>query len=464
MLSSNELWKIIKSSANSANEYFDIFLESSIRTLINFDDNKVESISTGIDSGVGIRLISNDLNIFFHSNDTNFNNIVSLCKEIRTASEVTMQNPISDDLNKLELLPEKIISPVIKNPANLFSHLEKIKIIEACNKAARGYSDEIKQVSVAYFDTTKKTNFVNTEGTSVEQDKYYIRMVVQAVAQRGDILQTAFEAPGLQCGFDFFNKNKPEELGRMVALRAVKMLDSVPSPSGPMQVVLASGSGGVIFHEAVGHGLEADEVEKGSVFRNKLGQKVASSCVTLIDNPTIAELWGSYEYDDEGSPSKETVLIENGVLKNYICDKYYGEKIGLKSSGNGRRENYLYAPIPRMSNTYLKPGSTYPNEIIKSTKSGLYAKKLGGGQVDPQSGDFVFSIAEGYLIKNGKICEPVRGATLIGNGPKILNLIDMVADDLEFDAGTCGKDGQGAPVTTGQPTIRIKEITVGGVQ
>ena len=218
----------------------------------------------------------------------------------------------------------------------------------------------------------------------------------------------------------------------------------------------------MIFHDAVGHGLEGDHIEKGSVYSTLLGSKVASEAVTLLDDSTLDGLWGSYAFDDEGEPSRRRVLIENGILKGYLCDRYWGRKLGVGSSGSGRRQGYSSMPIARMSNTFLQPGELSNEEIVAATDNGIYAKKLGGGQVDPMTGEFMFSVSEGYLIEGGKIAGPVRGATLIGNGPDILSKVDLVGNDLGFEPGTCGKDGQGVPVCIGQPTCRVTEMTVGG--
>jgi TldD protein len=455
-LTKDQIEQIINSVISNKDQYNDLYLESTERTSIQLDDNKIETVNFGIDEGAGIRLVDGNSSFYVYTNILDFKNLVNVGKELKQ-NHIEQKNPIKFEKDIVEIRQK------VQIPLDEVSTRKKAEMLLKCNEAARNAGKEIKQVSIVYFDGLKAGTIINSENINDFQERNFIRFIVQVVAAKDGIVQTAFEAPGLQRGFEFFEKYNPGKLGRDVALTAIKMLDAQNSPSGPMQVVLAAGSGGVIFHEAVGHGLEADEVEKGSVFRNQIGQKVAADCITLIDDPTIEGLWGSYAFDEEGVKAQRTVLIENGILKSYLCDRFSGKRIGFNSTGNGRRENYSFQPIPRMSNTFLQQGGFNTEEIIQATKKGLYAKKLGGGQVDPQSGDFVFSVTEGYLIENGKIGQPVKGATLIGNGPKILKLIDLVGNDLEFDPGTCGKEGQGVPVTTGQPTIRIKEITVGGM-
>jgi TldD protein len=275
-------------------------------------------------------------------------------------------------------------------------------------------------------------------------------------------MQTGYEAPGGSCGFELLDEYPPEEMARLAAERALLMLTAKHAPAGKMQVVLAAEAGGTLIHEACGHAFEADFILKGtSVYLGKQSKKVASPLITVYDDGTLKGKFGTYRFDDEGSPSNNTVLIEKGILKNYLTDYYNGKALNLPLSGNGRRESYRSHPIPRMTNTYIAPGKSLPQEIIDSVKDGLLVRKMGGGEVDVTNGDFVFEVTEGYLIENGKIKHPVRGAILIGNGPRVLESIDMVGEDLEFQTGVCGKFDH-APVADGQPTIRIPEIVVGG--
>jgi TldD protein len=283
------------------------------------------------------------------------------------------------------------------------------------------------------------------------------------VAKEKEILQTGTETKGGFIGWEIFDEFSPEEIATIAAKRAILMLEAQKAPAGEMTVILSSSAGGTMIHEAIGHGLEADIIQKGaSKYCGKIGKKIASSLITVIDNPTLPNKRGSYRFDDEGNSSQKTILVENGVLKSYLYDYLTAKKDKIKPTGNGRRQSYHYRPIPRMSNTYIAPGKTDPKKIIKSVKRGLFVKQMGGGQVDTVTGDFVFEVEEGYLIEDGKITKPVRGATLIGNGPEVLREIDMVGNDLGFEIGTCGKEGQGVPVSDGQPTLRIPKIIVGG--
>jgi TldD protein len=285
------------------------------------------------------------------------------------------------------------------------------------------------------------------------------------VSADGEIIQTGYEPVGGTMGFEIFDFHSPEEVAEVAAKRSLQMLSARKAPMGRMAVVLSSEAGGTMIHEAIGHGLEADLAQQGlSVYSEKIGQEVASSLITVVDDPTLPQRRGSYAFDDEGVSSRRTVLVENGILKSYLYDRLSALKDGVESTGNGRRESYQHKPIPRMSNTMIVPGKMKPEEIIRSVEKGLFVKKMGGGQVNTVNGDFVFEVSEGYLIEKGSVCEPVRGAILIGNGPQVLREIDRVGDDLGFSIGTCGKDGQGVPVGDAQPTLRIPELVVGGQQ
>ncbi|MBI3353792.1 MAG: TldD/PmbA family protein [Nitrospirae bacterium] len=304
----------------------------------------------------------------------------------------------------------------------------------------------------------------NTDGFLTEDERVYTTAMIQVIAADGKIIQTGQEPIGGLIGFELFDENPIEKAAETAAQRAVMMLKARPAPAGRMPVILSAEAGGTMIHEAIGHGLEADLAMQGlSVYSKKIGEMVASPIITVIDDATMPNKRGSLRFDDEGVDAQKTILVEKGILKGYMYDRLWSMKEGVRSTGNGRRESYKYRPIPRMTNTLIAPGKSVPEEIIKSTSSGLFVKKMGGGQVNTVNGDFVFEVSECYLIENGKIGEPVRGATLTGNGPEVLKNIDIVGNDLGFSIGTCGKDGQGVPVSDAQPTLRITSLTVGGL-
>ncbi|MFA5098380.1 MAG: TldD/PmbA family protein [Candidatus Margulisiibacteriota bacterium] len=408
-------------------DFTETFEESSSSTSIILEDGKIDKIITGAEAGTGIRTIKG--------------------WEIDYSYE-----------NAGGLRPDAQTGPSIDS---------RISLLHKADKAARSASNLIKQVTVSYGDKTQLIKVKNSDGVNRSDSRSRTRFVINVIAEKDGVIQTGYETfgnciVGTARELPLPNLGTIESLAKKAAERAIMMLSAPHAPSGEMSVIIMSEAGGTLIHEACGHGLEADFIYKGiSVYAGKLGQKVASELVTVIDDATIPNAYGSFGCDDEGTPSQKKVLIENGVLRGYMSDIYFSKLLGIKSSGNGRRENYTLKPHPRMTNTYIEKGKTDPKEIISSINEGLLVKKLGGGQVNVTNGDFVFDVQEGYLVKAGKIETPVRGAMLIGNGPKILEEIDMVGNDLNFITGTCGK-GDHAPVTDAMPTVRIPQIVVGG--
>ena len=319
---------------------------------------------------------------------------------------------------------------------------------------------------VNYSDKLKIFTVINSNGTFVKEKRPYTVIGLRIIASSANEIQTGYDSIGGVAGFSVLDAVKVEELSRRTAERSVRMLHADRAPAGRMTVVTSSEAGGTFIHESIGHSLEADLVQKGisDIYAGKLGMKVASEIITVVDDATVAGRMGSFVYDDEGYPAKKNVLVHRGVLKNYMYDYLSAKKDNAASTGNGRRQSYRHIPIPRMTNTMIMPGNKKPQEIIEAVENGIYVKKMGGGQVDTANGNFVFNVEESYRIVKGKIGSMVRGAILIGNGPVILKSIDMVGDDLGFGMGVCGKDGQGVPVGDAQPTLRIPEITVGGTQ
>jgi TldD protein len=316
---------------------------------------------------------------------------------------------------------------------------------------------------VNYRDFIQRVYIVTSEGIIAEDERVHTLSTVHVIASENGIIQTGYETAGGHIGFELFDSVSVEELSLKASRRALMMLQARRAPGGRMPVVISSDAGGTMIHEAIGHGLEADLAQYGlSVYSHQLGHEVASSLVTVIDDATLPHRRGSYRFDDEGTPSQRTVLVDRGILSGYMYDKFTAARDGVASTGNGRRESYRHRPLPRMSNTFIAPGDAASDEVVKSTPEGLFVKRMGGGQVNTVTGDFVFEVQEGYLIENGTIGEPVREATLTGSGPGVLNAIDLIASDLGFSIGTCGKDAQGVPVSDAMPTIRIREMVVGG--
>jgi TldD protein len=302
-----------------------------------------------------------------------------------------------------------------------------------------------------------------SDGRWVEETRPRVRLGVSVVAARDGNIQTGFHGPAGLAGLEVIERHPPAETALVAAKRAVTMLDSDPAPAGEMTAVLAPGMGGVLFHEAVGHPLEADIVDKeASVYRGKVGERVASTLVNGVDDATIPNGWGSFSFDDEGAPAQRTVLFTDGVLEGWLYDRLRAEEDGVASSGNGRRQSYAYPPIPRMTNTYLLDGTSSADELLSSTERGIYVTALAGGQTNPATGDFVFGCSEAYLVEGGRATKPIRGANLIGRAIDVMSSIDGLADDFDIWPGVCGKDGQGVPVGSGSPTLRISRITVGG--
>jgi TldD protein len=339
----------------------------------------------------------------------------------------------------------------------------KVAWLREADDAARAVDPAVRQVLVAYVDSLQHVLIANSLGVWAEEERPRIRLIAQVVAARDDVIQMGFDGPAASAGAEFLDLRPPAATAETAARMALAMLDGTAAPAGEMPVVLAPGGGGILFHEACGHGLEADHIQKdASVFKGRMGETFASPLVTGVDDGTVPSAWGTNAFDDEGTPTRRTVLFDEGTLVSELYDLVRAEHAGAPSTGNGRRQSYAYLPIPRMTNSSILPGASRALDVVADTPRGLYAKTLGGGQVNPATGDFVFGVAEGYLIENGKIAGPVRGANLIGNGPQILAAIDAVADDFDTRDGICGKEGQGVPVSNGSPTLRIARMTVGG--
>ena len=446
--------------ASGGVDYADVYQETSMVTGIQMEDGKIEKLIEGTDQGAGLRVISAGRTSYAYTNELTGVAFEEMSGSMKAALgkgggpgialDLTRKNPLLDFAIKID--PSGV--PLER----------KVGLIEAANRAARGYHKSIEQVSITYRETLQKVAVVSSEGFFLAEDeRIQTIFIVNVIAREDGVVQTGYEPVGGFLGFELFDQISAEEVALKAAGKAVMMLTARRAPGGRMPVVISSEAGGTMIHEAVGHGLEADLAQRGlSVYSGKMGQKIASAAISVLDDATIPEKRGSFRFDDEGTPSQKTVLIKDGILTSFMHDRLSAMRAGARPTGNGRRQSYRHRPIPRMTNTMIAPGKAAASDVLKATPKGLFVKRMGGGQVNTLTGDFVFDVQEGYLIENGEMAEPVRGATLAGNGPRVLMNIDMVGSDIGFSIGTCGKDGQGVPVSDAQPTIRVPELVVGG--
>lgn len=458
MLDESLVREVLGTALSSGGSFAEVYAEERDTVTGRLDDGRVEELSTGRDRGAGVRVVVGRTTGYAYSNRTDRESLLEAAGA--AAAAVSGPRPLAvADLTRLE--PTVTHPP--EEPASAVPQERKVAWLREADDAARSVAPEVRQVVVGYGDSVQRVLIACSEGRWTEEERHRLRLVVQVVAARDGILQTGFEGPAGLGGVELLERHPPAETARKAARQAVAMLDGVPAPAGEMAVVVGPAGGGVLFHEACGHGLEADTVGKeASIYRGRMGEALASPLVTGVDDATVPQGWGSFSFDDEGTPAERTVLFDRGVLSGFLFDRYWGRESDHPTTANGRRQSYAHLPIPRMTNTSILPGETDPEEVVADTRKGLYAKTLGGGQVNPATGDFVFGVSEGYLIEDGEITRPVRGANLIGNGVAILRAVDAVGSDYDWRPGTCGKDGQGVPVGTGSPTLRIARMTVGG--
>ena len=459
VLDADLLTRVLDSATAAGAEFAEVFAEDVRNTSAVLDDGRIEDLTSGRDRGAGIRVINGDTTGFAHTSDLSEEGLVQAARVAAAAAKrggggvrSVALDPASTPPRRFQVAPEDVAKAT------------KVALLRRADAAARARGSAITQVSARYGDTRRRIAVATTDGTFAADDQVRTLFAVGCVA-KGDVgLQTGSETTGHTIGFELFDRVLVEELAERAADRALLKLGARPAPSGTMPVVIGPGSGGVLFHEACGHGLEADLVAKGaSAFAGRVGQQVASPLVTLIDDGTMAGEWGCFAVDDEGQPAQRNVLIEDGILVDYLWDGLRARKEGRPASGNGRRQSYRHLPMVRMTNTYLAGGQTDPADILADTERGVYVAKLGGGQVNTASGDFVFGMVEAYLIEDGQLTAPLREGQLIGNGPRVLQQIEAVGNDFAMGPpGTCGKDGQGVPVGDGVPTLRVAELTIGG--
>ncbi|MBP2654764.1 MAG: peptidase modulator of gyrase [Firmicutes bacterium] len=460
MLDRRVLDEILNKALNNGGDFADVFVENRMSTMVSCEENRIERIKTGTDAGAGVRVVSGDTTAYAYTNKVTEDELLKVADIASRAAKGAGR----DTVINLKTVKSTLDLDVAVFPETVAID-DKVRAVETVNRAAREVDERIKQVMVGYGDVTQDVIIANSLGRLVEDRRVRTRLAVNAVAADGNQIQTGFESLGSNQGFEIITDDACTNLAKEAARRAITSLTAKPMPAGKMPVVMAGVAGGTMVHEACGHGLEADLVQKGlSVYSGKKGQKVAATGITVVDDGTIPRKYGTLRFDDEGFSTEKTVLIENGVLTGFMYDYLTASKDKVKPTGNGRRESFEHKPIPRMRNTYIAPGSDDPDKIVRSVKNGLLVKKMGGGQVNTVNGDFVFDVAEGYMIQDGQVTNAVRGATLTGNGPEVLKMIDMIGSDMGFTIGTCGKDGQGAPVSDAQPTIRIPEIIVGGTE
>jgi TldD protein len=458
MLDRDLVADVLATARRRGGDFAEVFVEERTSTAIRLDDGKVEELTTGADRGAGVRVVTGTSYGYAFSNRLDRDSLREAAEAASAALRGDAPGRVVDLVRAEGEGRNRAERPAADLPA-----ADKVGWLREVDAAARGVSDEVTQVTGIYGDSLQRRLIATSDGRWIEEDRPRIRLVATVVAKRGDVIQTGWQGPAACAGIEFLDRHAPAETGRIAAERAVTMLGSIPAPAGEMPVVVANGCGGVLFHEAVGHPLEADAVDKeASVYRGLVGTRCASELINGVDDATIANGWGSYDFDDEGEPGARTVLFTDGVLQGFLQDRMRAAKMGVATTGNARRESYAYPPIVRMTNTNILPGATDPADVIGSTDRGIYVTGLAGGQVNPATGDFVFGVSEGFLIEGGQVTTPVRGANLIGRALEVMSSVDAVGTDFETWEGVCGKDGQGAPVGSGSPTLRIGRITVGG--
>jgi TldD protein len=461
-LTQADVERYLAAALSAGGEYADLYFEYLTTSSVNVDESLVKSASQGISAGCGVRVISGERTGYAYTDDLAPEKILRAAHTAALIASGPAKQPVVDlkEHNGRNLYPIAL-APTDAEVAN------KVEFVMRADRAARAYDSRIREVRAGYADELRQILVVGSDGSFAYDTQPLARLNVMCLGKDSKGQSSRGSAGGGgRVALDFFNSEKtPEHFAKEAARQAIIQLDARPAPAGEMEVVLGPGWPGILLHEAIGHGLEADFNRKGtSAFTGMIGRRVASDKCTVIDNGTVPSRRGSLNVDDEGNPTSETVLIENGILKAYLSDKLSSKLMSIPNTGNGRRESYEHIPMPRMTNTYMLAGTDAPEDIIKSVKRGLYAVNFGGGQVDITSGKFVFSASEAYMIENGKITAPLKDATLIGNGPDVLTRVSMVGSDLKLDegVGTCGKDGQSVPVGVGIPTIKVDRITVGG--
>ncbi len=458
MLDRDLVADVLRAARRKGGDVAEVFVEERTSTSVRLDDGKVEELTTGLDRGAGVRVTEGTSYGYAFSNRLDRNSLLQAAEAASAAMRGDAPAAVVDLTTREGEGRNRAERPAAAVPA-----ATKVAWLRDLDAAARGVSPEVIQVIGIYGDSLQRRQIAASDGRYIQEDRPRIRVVAQVVAKRDDVIQTGWHGPAACAGVEFLDAHEPHVTGRTAAERAVTMLDSIPAPAGEMAVVVANGCGGVLFHEAVGHPLEADAVDKeASVYRDLVGTRCASELINGVDDATIPNGWGSFDFDDEGEPASRTVLFVDGVLQGFLQDRMRAQKMGVETTGNGRRESYAHPPIVRMTNTNILPGSTDPADVIGTTDEGIYVSGLSGGQVNPATGDFVFGVSEGFRIENGQVGTPVRGANLIGRAIDVMSSVDAVGSDFESWEGVCGKDGQGAPVGSGAPTLRIARITVGG--
>ena len=458
MIARDVCQRVLQVAVSTGADYAEIFAENSVSNTISMIANKVENIKNTVIAGAAVRVYKGLRSVMATTVDTSESGLIRCAEK---AAEALGQGTAQIDI----VLRERLfgdIHPVITCPSSV-GNKHKIEILKAGYFAAREYDPAVVQATGNLLDVDHRILIASTEGLYAQDRQIRTRMAISAVADKGAGTQTGSCSPGRRAGLEIFDDIDPRNVGIKAARQAVTMAGAGYCPAGVMPVAIENGFGGVIFHEACGHGLEATSVAYGqSVFAGKLGQMIANPKVTAIDDGTIPNAWGSINIDDEGTPAQRNVLIENGVLKSYMIDKFNGRRMGMASTGSSRRQSYAHTPTSRMTNTYIAPGEDKNEDIIGSIEYGLYAASMGGGSVNPTTGEFNFAVNEGYIIRNGVICEPVRGASLVGKGSDCIMNIDMVGTDMDMAQGMCGSSSGSVPTNVGQPLIRVSSITVGG--
>ncbi len=458
MLDRELLDEVLRAARRRGGSFAEVFVEEKTSTSIRLDDGKVEELATGLDRGAGVRVCLGTSYGYAYSNRLDRQALLAAAE----AASAALRDGEPGGIVDLRAADARVVNPV-ERAADSVPAADKVAWLRELDDAARAFSPEVVQVVGVYGDSLQRVLIVTSDGRWVEETRPRIRLVAQVVAARDGNIQTGFHGPAACSGVEFVDRNPPRSTAEVAARRSVTMLDSIRAPAGEMTVVLAPGMGGVLFHEAVGHPLESDAIDKeASVYRGLIGERCASELIDGVDDASVPNGWGSFAFDDEATPSQRTSLFERGVLQGLLYDRMHAEKDGLPPTGNGRRQSYASPPIPRMTNTNILNGISDAVDVLSSTVNGVYVTSLGGGQTNPATGDFVFGVSEGFLIENGRVTTPIRGANLIGHAIEVMSAVDAVADDFDTWEGVCGKDGQSAPVGSGSPTLRISRITVGG--